>query len=194
MFFAQKIATASVRDELEQLLGERRSHPTSREFHDKAIDRLNRRFDAHISILPYENRAHIDTFNCHAYALGLYAIPAYRALYERSGRYSAIVKGAFVAWLIKEGLVKECDEKPDAIVVYGSTRDVKHTGIVEQTGEFVRSKWARWEVYRHSPLEVPATYGFPCMFLERPNPSVIFASLKKWRASNSRSAATAPPS
>lgn len=57
----------------------------------------------------------------------------------------------------------------DSVVVYFSNYSDSHWGIVDEIGDdiIVRSKWGGKEVFRHSLVDVPYSYGGSVMFFDK---------------------------
>ena len=105
----------------------------------------------------------LNTFNCHAYAVGIYDNEKYQDLvYEYLD--SALLNSSFIHeyydCLFYEK--KESEVEVGSLISYWEGDKIKHTGIISDINEkqmIINSKWGTSHIFRHGKWDIPLSYG-----------------------------------
>jgi len=120
------------------------------------------------------------SFNCHAYALGISSMPAFRDL-VRNRADSALANGDFVSYLIGNGEIRIVGGQsytPENIVIYFKDRRPTHSARIGD--ELLISKWGGDEIIEHRLWEVPTIYGDEYKVAIAPAPMRTLELLEDW--------------
>lgn len=122
------------------------------------------------------------TFNCHAHALGIGEMPAFRERFYDGG-CKVLAKGDFVAGLIDSGELRAIEGQsyvPGNIVIYFRDGKPTHSARVVEKDGLLLSKWGGNELLEHALWEVPTYYGNAYKVFPAPDPERSWKLLQAW--------------
>lgn len=122
--------------------------------HAALLDEIAKQFPHSIKQIHFPYPEPLDECNCVMYALNICPNPSCSPL----GHYWANTN--YVRSLIDDCHIAEVGDHPQDgdLAIYFKEGTVTHIGIAQSPGRIV-SKWGIGNLYEHSPLEVPSSYG-----------------------------------
>lgn len=155
----------------------------------RRLERLRHEHSHGITIIEM-SISKLSTFNCYAYALGIWENSEYLRRKSESARDIPVVISELVQSMLERGDFEPTNAESiqlDDMLLYFDGDDVKHGARHlhrSNVGSIVRSKWGPNELFEHEMWEIPASYGDRVKFFKKPTLELCLRRIDEfWQAS-----------
>lgn len=121
-----------------------------------------------------EDESFLYSFNCYAYAIGLWKNESttnlVQSYLEKTGKH--LINSFFINKLILKKILKiQRNPEIDQLIIYlNHEKKIKHAGIIKNTNPIIiESKWGEYPVMQHTIWDVPLSYGSDIAFYALPS-------------------------